>query len=120
MRYSTMLHTILAYRSVLQVLQSRRTRRYEVSRQPWDPMDPPEVGPRRSPGLSGPEEARWGQVQSCSPALRGALPLVPLGQGAGGKAEKRRSGRVGGILHTLDPYGPSISRSQTVSGSVRS
>ena len=25
----------------------------EASRQPWDPMDPPEVGPRRSPGLSG-------------------------------------------------------------------
>ena len=23
---------------------------------PWDPMDPPEVGPRGSPGLWGPEE----------------------------------------------------------------
>ena len=31
----------------------QQVRRYEVSRQPWDPMDPPEVGPRRSPGLSG-------------------------------------------------------------------
>ena len=26
---------------------------YEVSHHPWDPMDPPEVGPRWSPGLSG-------------------------------------------------------------------
>ena len=25
----------------------------EVSLHPWDPMDPPEVGPRRSRGLSG-------------------------------------------------------------------
>ena len=106
MRYSTMLHTILAYRSVLQVLQSRRTRRYEVSRQPWDPMDPPEVGPRRSPGLSGPEEARWGQVQSCSPALRGALPLVPLGQAVAGKAGRMRPRGLGGILHTLGPMDP--------------
>ena len=30
-----------------EVIPSRGTR------QPWDPMDPPEVGPRRYPGLSG-------------------------------------------------------------------
>ena len=54
-----MLHTILAYRCVLQALQSRgrsSTEDYEVSQQPWDPMAPPEVGPRWYPGLSGPEE----------------------------------------------------------------
>ena len=51
---------------------------------------------------------------------RGALPLVVLGQEAGGKAGRMRPGGLGGILHTLDTYGPSISRSQTVSGSVRS
>ena len=86
---------------------AQRVRRYEVSHHPWDPMAPPEVGPRRSPGLSGPEEVRRGQVQSCSPALRGALPLVPVGQEAGDKAEEMRPGGLGGILHTLDPYGPS-------------
>ena len=37
---------------------------------------------------------------------RGALPLVVLGQEAGGKAGRMRPGWIGGILHTLGPMDP--------------
>ncbi len=62
MGYSTMCYSILPYHCVLQVLRCSRSDQVEVSQQPWDPMAPPEVGPRRSPGLSGrvrPSEVRY-------------------------------------------------------------
>ena len=65
-------------------------------------MDPPEVGPRRSPGLSGPEEVRRGQVQGYSPALRGALrsgAYASVLQAAGEEAKRHPS--IPGILWTL-------------------
>ena len=36
---------------MLRVLLRSRSDQVEVSRQPWDPMDPPEVGPIWYPGL---------------------------------------------------------------------
>ena len=84
MRSSTGLLACATWRpavsGVRQGTAEQKVRWDEASLHPWDPMDPPEVGPRRSPGLSGPEEARWGQVQGYSPTLRGALPLVALGE----------------------------------------
>ena len=79
MSYSTMLHTILAYRCVLQVLRSSRSDGTEY------PTIPGSYGTSisRSQTVSRSVRtcgARWGQVQGCSPALRGALPLVALGK----------------------------------------
>ena len=72
-----------------------------MTSQPWDPMDPPEVGPRRSPGLWGPEEVWRGQVQSCSHALRGALPVLVL---CGTAEQKARWDETS--LHPWDPMDP--------------
>ena len=86
---------------------------------PRYPMDPPEVGPRRSRGLSGPEGPST-ELLACATwrsAEWGAYGSVLQ---AAGEEAKRGPGWVGGILHTLGSYGTSISRSQTVSGSVRS
>ena len=77
-------------------------------------MGPPEVGPRRSPGLWGPEEVRWGQVQVYSPALRGALR-----SGAYGSEQVRRYEVSRQPWDPMDPPEVGPRRSPGLSGRVR-
>ena len=78
----------------------------EVSSQPWDPMDPPEVGPRRSPGLSGPVgpgevKYRAARLRTWRPAVSG---IKARGRRQGGEEEARMGRRYPPYPRT---YGPS-------------
>ena len=110
-KYTTMHHSILPCRSVLQVLLR------SVS------SIPPSLGSygtsiSRYPSVSRYArtcEIRWDQVQSYSPALRGALR-----SGAYGSVLQAAGEEVKASYQPWVSYGTSISRYQRVSGSVRS
>ena len=51
------------------------------SYQPWDPMEPPEVGPIWYPGLPGPEGANYSPPTHCATCRRSAShPAVSYGE----------------------------------------
>ena len=76
-------------------------------------MDPPEVGPIWYPGMPGPEEARRGKTKYTT-MPHSTLPCGLVLQ----VLRSRRSDQVE-VPANPGSYGTSISRSQTVSRSVR-